>query len=297
MQMESGASRIVAAFIAACGLTACQQASPTAPSRVASIDAAELVASGDGSGRVRTAQDQVTVCHLNDERVFVPLTVAAPALDGHLAHGDGLPGGAVPGTNQTFDSSCGVSSPPPPPQDSDADGVPNAADNCPFASNPDQADGDGDGIGDVCEQPDNFEPNNTAASAANLGTLNGANAININATFHDTTADRNDFYAVRLIEASASGCFPASSQPHNLRITMTPPPTQDYDLFVRLAGGTLLGQSTNGLGQTDVVNVVLNGSCGTDDSWDVVIEVRYFTGPTQPVPGIYVLGVTFGAAP
>lgn len=41
------------------------------------------------------------------------------------------------------------------PPDADGDGIPDAADNCPQASNPNQADVDGDGIGDAC---DNFAP-------------------------------------------------------------------------------------------------------------------------------------------
>jgi hypothetical protein len=36
----------------------------------------------------------------------------------------------------------------------DNDGVPNCADNCPLCTNANQADGDGDGIGDVCEDAD-----------------------------------------------------------------------------------------------------------------------------------------------
>lgn len=35
--------------------------------------------------------------------------------------------------------------------DVDADGVPDASDNCPAASNPNQADGDDDGVGDACD--------------------------------------------------------------------------------------------------------------------------------------------------
>lgn len=40
--------------------------------------------------------------------------------------------------------------PPPPPSDVDADGIPDASDNCPVTPNPDQADSNGDGLGDAC---------------------------------------------------------------------------------------------------------------------------------------------------
>lgn len=39
-------------------------------------------------------------------------------------------------------------------QDSDQDGIPDTADNCPWVPNPDQADLDGDGVGDVCDPDD-----------------------------------------------------------------------------------------------------------------------------------------------
>ena len=35
--------------------------------------------------------------------------------------------------------------------DADGDGVPDASDNCPSAANPDQADSDGDGLGNACD--------------------------------------------------------------------------------------------------------------------------------------------------
>jgi hypothetical protein len=41
-----------------------------------------------------------------------------------------------------------------PPVDTDGDGVPDETDNCPTVSNPDQADSNGNGIGDACDAPD-----------------------------------------------------------------------------------------------------------------------------------------------
>ena len=41
-----------------------------------------------------------------------------------------------------------------PPPDTDEDGIPDYYDNCPNTYNPDQEDSDDDGIGDVCDEPD-----------------------------------------------------------------------------------------------------------------------------------------------
>jgi len=42
--------------------------------------------------------------------------------------------------------------------DTDDDGVPDATDNCPGISNPDQSDDNGDGVGDACTSPDDVDP-------------------------------------------------------------------------------------------------------------------------------------------
>lgn len=60
--------------------------------------------------------DKVNVCHLNDTGSFTLINVTTSALPAHLAHGDGVPGGPVPGGNGLiFDANCTPVNPPPPP--------------------------------------------------------------------------------------------------------------------------------------------------------------------------------------
>lgn len=57
-----------------------------------------------------------------------------------------------------------------PPQDSDNDGDPDTADNCPQISNADQADGDNDGVGNVCDNcPEVANPTQTDGDSDGTG--------------------------------------------------------------------------------------------------------------------------------
>ena len=70
----------------------------------------------------------------------------APSGDTAVTGGAGDAGGTEPSTG-------GMPAP-----DGDGVGVADATDNCPEATNPDQADGDNDGLGDACDaQPQTFE--------------------------------------------------------------------------------------------------------------------------------------------
>jgi hypothetical protein len=53
---------------------------------------------------------KVEICHHSDTGgIFRPLSVAAPAVSAHLDHGDGMPGGEVPGmAGYVFGDGCGV---------------------------------------------------------------------------------------------------------------------------------------------------------------------------------------------
>ena len=63
--------------------------------------------------------------------------------------------------------------------DSDGDGICDAEDNCSFTSNPDQADNDGDGIGNVCDDTPNGDEIETDSDCMNITSVGGAGQITI----------------------------------------------------------------------------------------------------------------------
>jgi hypothetical protein len=56
---------------------------------------------------ISAQQSKTTVCHRTGNASFQPVTVADPAMPTHIAHGDGVVGGAVPDqSGYKFDSEC-----------------------------------------------------------------------------------------------------------------------------------------------------------------------------------------------
>jgi len=74
----------------------------------------------------------------------------------------------VGGTTSEFSAPFAVGCAP---DDADCEGVLDQVDNCPHYANPDQADGDGDGIGDICEPP--------SADVDCNGTVNSVDALKV----------------------------------------------------------------------------------------------------------------------
>ncbi|MDO5655191.1 MAG: GEVED domain-containing protein [Flavobacteriaceae bacterium] len=66
-------------------------------------------------------------------------------------YGDACDDGDETTENDVVTEDCGCAGTPIGVVDTDGDGIADDVDNCPFVSNPDQADWDGDGIGDACD--------------------------------------------------------------------------------------------------------------------------------------------------
>jgi len=103
-----------------------------------------VVQDGDAGHTVSVA---VAACNADGCAIPAVVSIAIPA-GGDGGGGGGGGGGSGGGcTPQT----CPPPPPPPKPSDRDGDGVPDASDNCADTWNADQADADGDRIGDACD--------------------------------------------------------------------------------------------------------------------------------------------------
>jgi hypothetical protein len=116
------------------------------PNRIPTPTRPELYRNNDldnGGGSIDTEMDGLTVV----------LTCSAPVAQNATNH---MKLAIADSTDQKFDSNVfieqgSLSTTPP---DTDGDGAADDVDNCPEVANADQADADGDGVGDACDLPD-----------------------------------------------------------------------------------------------------------------------------------------------
>ena len=71
------------------------------------LTACDTMTPSSASADLLARQPKVEVCHLDDEGAYELIEIAAPALDGHLGHGDGQVGDPVQGQDGfEFDEAC-----------------------------------------------------------------------------------------------------------------------------------------------------------------------------------------------
>ena len=60
-----------------------------------------------GTVAFSAGQSRAAICHYDETAdAFIPITVAEPSLDAHLAHGDVIPGAGLSDHSAMFDSNC-----------------------------------------------------------------------------------------------------------------------------------------------------------------------------------------------
>jgi hypothetical protein len=108
--------------------------------------------------------------------------------------------------------------------DADADNVADAIDNCPRTANPDQADLDGDNLGDACQRP----------SISNLA-LAGQTPTSVTLTWNVSTPDVRGFTVYRQRSGQATPIFLGDSYPSTGSTTFTDAVAEpaQYRYFVR----------------------------------------------------------------
>jgi len=203
-----------------------------------------------------------------------------------VPHGeaDGSIGPWSPGTRIDGDSFAGCS----PAIDSDLDGIPDKFDNCPDIPNPDQADCDGDGIGDVCEIADgtqadcNFNdvPDDCEIADRIAVDCNGDGLIDECQIAADPTLDANGNGVIDACEVVA----PAGLEITEIRPSQSGPDDDEYFELFGTAGDSLdqlyyviLGDAPGGVGGSGVIEEVvpLSGLSIPSDGYFLAVEETF----------------------
>lgn len=124
---------------------------------------------------------------------------------------------------------------------------------------------------------DGREPNETGATASDLGSLSGPSR---QITISGSLCAGEDWFHVRTIEDGTPFCFSGSDQgPYHFTATLNLVALADLDLDAHIdspAGPILI--SHNSGNQPEQVTFEFTGTCGLDDSRDFFIRVFPFAG-------------------
>jgi Tol biopolymer transport system component len=147
--------------------------------------------------------------------------------------------------------------------DDDNDGVPDATDNCPLVPNPDQADADGDHIGDVCDPTPGTQPRIVFESLRNR-----------NLDIYSMNADGTN--QTRLTTNAAADANPAWSPDHS-KIAFTSTRDGNLEVYVMNADGS------------NQTRLTTNAALDDDPSWSPDGSRIAFWRSRNGNPEIYVM--------
>jgi uncharacterized protein YjdB len=142
---------------------------------------------------------------------------------------------------------------------------------------------------------DVYEPNNSSETAADLGTINEARPLLIQANFHDPDTDQDDWYWIEAQQGTQTQCNPVSDmEDFRFRVSLTGIPVEsDYDLYLYADNNpnSPLEESRLGSNLPDAVSRDLAGDCGASDRFGFWVRVQHYEGPATT--DLYTLSMTF----
>ncbi len=142
------------------------------------------------------------------------------------------------------------------------------------------------GLPSVCT-PLNSTPNPVCSSNQFLGTVSG----DTGAAILSTTGVGEKWFRVRITEDDLNDLVTPTAL--KARIQLTVPPGMDYDLhFACLSCGTLKALSQNGVGVTETIDLGRADTVNVDSSFDILIEILYFSGTSTAPWTLTVFGNT-----
>lgn len=163
-----------------------------------------------------------------------------------------------------------------PPPDTDSDGVPDTADNCPLVANPNQANLDGDAEGDACDTDDDND--GVPDTADNCPLMPNPNQLDSDGDGIGNVCDPTPFPTIEIVFSNQPTINPNSSEIYGMaangsnvtRLTNNQVNDLQPDLspdrskiaFARSGGGlnsNIFGMNADGSGATNLTNSAFNG--------------------------------------
>jgi hypothetical protein len=141
---------------------------------------------------------------------------------------------------------------------------------------------------------DDYEPNNSSATAADLGTIIEGIPLSILANFHDPDTDQDDWYWIEAQQGTLNQCNPSGVEDFRFRVSLTGIPVgSDYDLYLYAGNNPddAIGESFLGGNQDEAISRDLAGDCDASDRFGFWVQVQWYEG--LATTDLYTLSMIF----